>query len=460
MKKFDAIIIGAGQSGMPLARKISKKGLKVALIEKGPIGGTCINDGCSPTKTMVASAKVAHLVSRAGDFGVEVDGFSVNQKAIKERKQAIVELFRGGAESSLKKSENIEVIKGDARFKNKTTVEITNSKGEITEIEGEKIFINTGAETIIPDIEGLQEIPYLTNTSVMELEVTPDHLIILGGGYIGLEFSQMFRRFGSKVTIVDMASRLVPMEDEDVCEEISNIFHRDGLETVFNAETFKITEKDGEVTLHYRDSSGEHHLTGSHLLVAVGRAPSSGSLGLDSIGVKKTDKGFVAVNNYFESSVKNIYALGDVAGSPPFTHMAFHDASLAYDHIYENKSQSKEGRLVPYCVFIDPQLARIGLNEQEAKKQNIPYKVGKFWMKHAGRALETDQKDGFFKVLVNKDTKKILGATILSMDGGEIMTVLQMAMVGEIPYDVIKTLPIAHPTLAESLNNLMMDVGD
>src|SRR5690606_32358575 len=460
MKTFDAIIIVAGQSGMLLARQISKKGLKVALIEEGKIGGTCINDGCSPTKTMVASAKVAHTVRRAADFGVEVNGFKIDQQAIRKRKEHIVNLFRGGAESGLKKAGVVDIFKGRGRFKTDKIIEVTDAEGGSTEIQGKKIFINTGSETIIPDIEGLQDLPYLTSTTIMDVEETPEHLIILGGGYIGLEFGQMFRRFGSAVTILDRASRLVPKEDADVCEEISRIFHQEKIKTVFNADTYKISQQEGNVTLHYREDDKELQVTGSHLLVAVGRAPSSAHLGLEEIGIEISRKGFVEVNGYFETSVKNIYALGDVAGSPPFTHMAFHDAFLAFNHIYENTSHSNKDRLPPYCVFIDPQLARIGLNEQEAKQQNIPYKIGKFWMKHAGRPLETDEKDGFFKVLVDPKTKQILGATILSMNGGEILAVIQMAMIGKVPYDVIKTLPIAHPTLAESLNNLMMDIED
>ncbi len=460
MKTFDAIIIGAGQSGMPLARQISKKGLKVALIEEGKIGGTCINDGCSPTKTMVASAKVAHTVRRAADFGVEVNGFKIDQQAIRKRKEHIVNLFRGGAESGLKKAGVVDIFKGRGRFKTDKIIEVTDAEGGSTEIQGKKIFINTGSETIIPDIEGLQDVPYLTSTTIMDLEETPEHLIILGGGYIGLEFGQMFRRFGSAVTILDRAGRLVPKEDEDVCEEISRIFHQEKIKTIFDAETYRVTQDKGKITLHYRIGGNTQQVTGSHLLVAVGRAPSADRLGLESIGVKRTEKGFVEVNEYFESSIKDIYALGDVAGSPPFTHMAYHDAALTFEQGYENSSRSNKDRLSPYCVFIDPQLARIGLNEQEAKQQNIPYKVGKFWMKHAGRPLETDEKDGFFKVLVDPQTGQILGATILSMDGGEILAVIQMAMIGKVPYQVIQTLPIAHPTLAESLNNLMMDVGD
>lgn len=459
MKKYDAIIIGAGQSGMPLAKMISNEGLKVALIEESRIGGTCINDGCSPTKTMVASAAVAHTVSRAGDFGIKVSGFSVDQKAIKERKDHVVNLFRGGAESSLKNAKNIDIIKGSGKFKTDKILTVTSEDTSL-EIQGERFFISTGSETIIPPIDGLSSIPYLTSTSIMELEDIPDHLLILGGGYIGLEFAQMFRRFGSKVTIVDQASRLVAKEDVDVCEEISNFFNKAKIKTLFDARVQNVREKNKKILLNYEDKSGKHGITGSHLLVAVGRTPSSGDLGLESIGVKMTQENFIDVNEYFESSVKGIYALGDVAGSPPFTHMAYHDANLAFDHIYKGKSRSNKDRMVPYCIFIDPQLARIGLNEQQAHEKNIPYKVGKFWMKHAGRALETDQKDGFFKILVDPRTKKILGATILSMDGGEILAVIQMAMLGGLTYDVIQTLPIAHPTLAESLNNLMLDIEE
>lgn len=456
MKKFDAIIIGAGQSGMPLARKVGAKGLSVALIEKRAIGGTCINDGCSPTKTMAASARIAHLVSRAGDFGVEVGEFAVNQKTIKNRKNAIVELFRGGASKGLEKSEQITIIMGTAVFQSNRSVRVEREGQSDLELEADKIFIDTGSAPRIPEIEGLAECPFLDSTSIMELEETPEHLIVLGGGYIGLEFGQMFSRFGSKVTIMDMASRLVPKEDKDVCEEISAIFKEEQIDTKVNIDAKKVSFTDGNITVAYEDKEGKGSISGSHLLVATGRKPSSAKLGLETIGVTLSDSGHIVVDENFETSVPGIYALGDVAGSPPFTHMAYHDAYLAFNRIYEgNTSLSKKNRLVPYCVFIDPQLARIGLNEQQAKAKGISYQTGKFWMKHSGRALETDQTKGFFKVLVAPETRQILGATILSMDGGEIMAVLQMAMVGKVPYDQIQYLPIAHPTLAESLNNLM-----
>ena len=458
MRKYDAVIIGAGQSGMPLARRISGKGLKVALIEEGEIGGTCINSGCSPTKTMVASAKVAYQVRHAADFGVKVQGYTVDQKAIKKRKNYIIDLFRGGAESGLKKAENVEIIKGKGTFVSDNEIKVQPSKGKPFSIRADKLFVNTGSETIIPNIEGLQDVPYLTSTTIMDLEETPSHLLILGGGYIGLEFAQMFQRFGSKITIIDSAPRLVKKEDVDVCQAICDIFNRTKIDTIFNASVQKIKGKDNKITLFYEVDKEAHQITGSHLLVSVGRAPSSKHLGLESIGVDLTESGHIKVNDRFETSVKGIYALGDVAGSPPFTHMAYHDAKLVFDHVYENKEISKGDRLVPYCIFIDPQLARIGLNEQQAKQMEIPFKVGKFWMKHAGRPLETDEKDGFFKVLVDPKTKKILGATILSMNGGEILAVIQMAMIGGITYDTIQSLPIAHPTLAESLNNLMMAV--
>ncbi len=459
MKKYDAIIIGAGQSGMPMAKKIAAKGHKVAIVEKRMIGGTCINDGCSPTKTMVASARVAHLVGRAADFGVMVERYSINQKVIKDRKDHIVQLFRGGASKSLEKSENIDIIMGEAVFKSSKKLSVNRDGQSALELEADRIFINTGAEPFIPAIPGLKETPFLNSTSIMELEKTPDHLIVLGGGYIGLEFGQMFSRFGSKVTIMDMASRLVPKEDEDVCREISEIFKEENIATELNVQVTEVTFEDNQFTLFFDGERGPSSLSGSHLLVAAGRKPSSGNLGLKEIGVALTDKGQIAVNENYESSVKGIYALGDVAGTPPFTHMAYNDAHIAFSRIYEDNLEiSKKDRLVPYCVFIDPQLARIGLNEQQAREKGIPFRVGKFWMKHAGRTLEKDETKGFFKVLVDPKSKQILGATILSLDGGEIMAVLQMAMVGKVPYDLIQTLPIAHPTLAESLNNLMGQV--
>ncbi|MFO7825927.1 MAG: mercuric reductase [Cyclobacterium sp.] len=459
MKKYHAIVIGAGQSGMPLAKKISAKGLSVALIEKRALGGTCINDGCSPTKTMAASARVAHLVGRAGDFGINVRDFSVDQKAIRKRKDYIVELFRGGATKGLKKAENLDIIMGEAVFRTEKTVLVKRPGQDDLVLEAEKFFINTGSAPFIPPIEGLEDSPFLDSTSIMELEETPEHLIVLGGGYIGLEFGQMFSRFGSKVTILDMASRLVPKEDEDVCKEISNIFAEEKIDSLVNIKAEKVSYQNKQFTLHYKGAKGPGTVSGSHLLVATGRKPSSEHIGLDSLGVKLSSKGHIVVDENFETNVPGIYALGDVAGSPPFTHMAYHDAHIAFNRIFEgNKSLSAKDRLVPYCVFIDPQLARIGWNEQQAKEKGVPYTTGKFWMKHAGRALETDETKGFFKVLVDPESKQILGATILSLDGGEIMAVLQMAMVGKVPYDQIQHLPIAHPTLAESLNNLMGQV--
>tara|TARA_R110002096_G_scaffold5078_15_gene23632 strand:+ start:338 stop:1720 length:1383 start_codon:yes stop_codon:yes gene_type:complete len=459
MKKYDAIIIGAGQSGMPLAKKINAIGLSVALIEKRVVGGTCINDGCSPTKTMVASARVAHLVGRAEDFGVNVNSFSIDQKAIKARKDHIVITFRGGAEKSLKKAGNIDIILGKATLLSSNKVRIAREGAKVLEISGEKIFFNTGSSPFVPEIDGLKETPYLTSTSIMELEETPEHLVILGGGYIGLEFGQMFNRFGSKVSIIDKAPRLVPKEDKDVCEEVSKIFAKDEINTYLDTSVTRINFENDQFKVYLESKSGPKTIEGSHLLVATGRKPNSEGLGLEDIGVKLTEKGHIAVNETFETRISNIYALGDVAGSPPFTHMAYNDAHIAFRSIYEgDKEISSKDRLLPFCVFIDPQLARIGLNEQEAKEKDIPYKVGKFFMKHAGRALETDETNGFFKVLVDPKSKQILGATILSLDGGEVMAVLQMAMVGKVTYDQIQNLPIAHPTLAESLNNLMMQI--
>ncbi|HSJ66456.1 MAG TPA: mercuric reductase [Anditalea sp.] len=459
MQKYDAIIIGAGQSGMPLAKKISGLGLKVALIEKRVIGGTCINDGCSPTKTMVASARVAHVVGRAADFGINVSDFSIDQKKIKSRKEDIVQLFRKGAVKSLEKAEGVTIIEGLGRFSGPKQVEVVKNDGKTLLLEAENIFIDTGAQPVIPPIDGIKDVPYLTSTTIMELEETPDHLLIIGGGYIGLEFAQMFRRFGSKVTIIDRGPRLVPKEDEDVCEEVSKIFKQEGIFTLFNARVDKLGKMGKEITLTYNKDDETQTVKGTHLLIAVGRKPSTEKLQLDKSHIDTDDKGDILVNEYYETSCKGVYALGDVVGETPFTHMAYHDAHVVFKCVYENTWISKKERLVPYCIFIDPQLARVGLNEQQAKAQGIDYVVGKHWMKHAGRPLEIDETDGFFKILVDPKTNQILGATILSIDGGEIMTIIQMIMLGGLTTDVIRYLPIAHPTLAENLNNLMGQVG-
>ncbi|WP_143962668.1 mercuric reductase [Litoribacter populi] len=459
MQKFDAIIIGAGQSGMPLAKKIGSLGKKVALIEKRVIGGTCINDGCSPTKTMVASARVAHLVNRASDFGVNVNGFEIDQKKIKARKDHIVELFRGGAEKALVKAENVTIIIGLARFTDCRQVEVIHEGEKIEELEAEHIFIDTGAEPIIPKMNGLQDVPFLNSTSIMELDETPEHLIIMGGGYIGLEFAQMFRRFGSQVTILDKGPRLVPKEDDDVCEEVSKIFREEGIRTSFNSNVIKVAKKGAGILVTIEKDGQTDTIEGSHLLVAVGRKPSTDKLQLEKSGIETDEKGDILVDEYHETSCKGVYALGDVVGETPFTHMAYHDAHTVFKCVYENEKISKIDRLMPYCIFIDPQLARVGLNEQQAKEKGIPYEVGKYWMKHAGRPLEVDEKRGFFKVLINPENRMILGATILSIDGGEIIATIQMAMLGGITADVIRHLPIAHPTLAENLNNVMGMIG-
>ncbi|GGZ22516.1 mercuric reductase [Echinicola pacifica] len=456
MKNYDAIIIGAGQAGMPLAKKISSKGQTVALIERRAIGGTCINDGCSPTKTMGSSAKVAHMVSRAGDFGVNISGYTIDQQKIKARKNEIIELFRGGAEKSLEKQDEIDILLGEASFVDNHHIDVAFPDESTQRIYGKRIFINSGTSPRVPEIKGLKESPFLTSTSIMELNETPEHLIIMGGGYIGLEFAQMFRRFGSKVTIIDRGDRLVKQEDEDVSEEVSKIFQEDGIDLWSDSEVSEVSYKDG-YTLKIKTSKGDKSIKGSHLLVAVGRTPNIPK-GIENTKITLSKSGHIETDDYLRTGEKKVYALGDVAGSPPFTHIAYHDAHLVFQTLYQEKPVSKQDRLVPYCMFIDPQLARIGLNEQEAKKKQIKYKSAKFLMEHSGRALETDQTRGFFKVLVDPKSKTILGATILSMDGGEIMAVLQMAMLGGITYDTIASMPIAHPTLAESLNNLMMQL--
>ncbi|KEO73407.1 mercuric reductase [Anditalea andensis] len=459
MQKFDAIIIGAGQSGMPLAKKISGIGLQVALIEKRVIGGTCINDGCSPTKTMIASARVAHMVSRAADYGVNVSDYSIDQKKIRSRKEKIVQLFRKGAIKGLEKAEGVTVLQGLGRFTGPKQVEVVQQDGGVLQLEAENIFIDTGAQPVIPPIEGIEDIPYLTSTTIMELEETPEHLIIIGGGYIGLEFAQMFSRFGSQVTILDKGSQLVPKEDEDVCEAVSKIFKEEGIGTVFKAQVEKLEKAGNGIHITYLQEGILKTVIGTHLLIAIGRKPSTEKLQLSDSQIDTDEKGYILVNEHYETSCKGVYALGDVLGETPFTHMAYHDAHVVFKCVYENTWISKKDRLVPYCIFIDPQLARVGLNERQAKEQGIDYVVGKHWMKHAGRPLEIDETSGFFKILVNPKNNQILGATILSIDGGEIMTIIQMIMLGGLTTDVIRYLPIAHPTLAENLNNLMGQVG-
>nr|WP_294896310.1 mercuric reductase [uncultured Pedobacter sp.] len=458
MKKFDAVIIGAGQAGIPLAKKLAKAGKLVALIEKRLIGGTCINDGCSPTKTMIFSARVAHIVKNSAHWGVKCKNISINYDQVYDRKQQIVSSFRNGAVKGLKKVKNLEMIMGEASFIDKETLKIKTSKGKL-EIKGKQIFINTGASPLIPKLKGIEDTPYLTSTSLLELREVPKHLVIIGGGYIALELGQMMNRFGAKVTILEQSKTLLPHEDEDVCIAMTEIFAKENIEIYTGAKVSAISgKKQKKVIATVKGVS--RTFSCSHILIATGRKPQTESLNLKAAGVKTDDKGHIVVNSKLQTATKNIFALGDVKGGPAFTHVAYNDHLVIYDNLINKKNKSTTNRLIPYCMFTDPQMGRVGITEKEAKAKKIDYRVATLPMKYVARALETGETLGYMKAVVDAKTKQILGATIIGTEGGEVMSVLQMAILGKITYQQVRHTMFAHPLFSESLNNLFMALDD
>ncbi len=449
---FDLIVIGAGQAGGPLSRAAAKAGQRVALIEREHVGGTCVNEGCTPTKTMVASARVAYLARRAADYGVDTGPVSVDLTRVRARKREIVTSFRDSSRKSYENTENLGLIWGEARFTGEKTVSVVlNSGGERT-LTAATIIINAGERPNIPPIEGLKAAPFLTSTSVMELGEVPEHLVILGGGYIGLEFAQMFRRFGGEVTVVQRGDQLLPREDDDVADTVADILREDGVTVLLGATTEKVSAEDG-VTLTLEKGKT---VSGSHLLVATGRTPNSDSLNLEVAGIEQNERGYIEVNEKLQTNVPGVYAVGDIKGGPAFTHISYDDFRIVKANLLDGKSETIQGRPVPYTVFMDPQLGRVGLSEKDAKNQGQAFKVAKLPMSRVARAIETDETRGFMKALIDPDSGQILGAAILGLEGGEIMSVLQVAMMGGLPYTALRDSPFAHPTLSESLNNLFM----
>jgi dihydrolipoamide dehydrogenase len=458
MRKFDAIIIGAGQAGVPLAKKLAKAGKKTALIEKNAIGGVCVNEGCTPTKTMIASARMAYLASRSHDLGIDIKTYKVNFKNILKRKNKIVKSFRAGAEKGIEKTPNLTLIYGEASFKDKHTILISTRYNTQEEISGAQIFINVGNTPIIPEIEGINEVEFFTSDNIMHLKKLPGHLLIIGGGYIGLEFGQMFKRFGAKVTILEMGKTLMPHEDDDVCIEMSSIFKEEGIKVLTSAELIRLKQNKNTKKVTVKIDGKEKQISCSHILIATGRKPQTAALNLESAGVKVDENGYIPVNQVLKTNVNHIYALGDVNGNSAFTHIAYNDYVIVSKNILENARLTTRYRIAPYCMFTDPQLGRVGITENQAKERGLNYKVAKIPMRNVARAIETAETRGFMKAIVDAGTKKILGASIIGEEGGEIMSVLQMAMVGNLTYEQIRYMIFAHPLYAESLNNLFMSL--
>jgi pyruvate/2-oxoglutarate dehydrogenase complex dihydrolipoamide dehydrogenase (E3) component len=425
------------------------------VIEREHVGGTCINEGCTPTKTMVASARVAYLARRGADYGVHTGPITVDMVRVRERKRQIVESFRGGSERRIRETPGLDLIMGEARFVGPRTIEVTRPGEPILTLEAELFFINAGARPARPDVPGIDAVAVLNSTSIMELDTVPKHLVVLGGGYVGLEFGQMFRRFGAQVTIIQRGARLLGREDADVADAVADILREDGIEVLLRSQAASVAPAaDGSIRVQVRTPEGERSLDASHLLEAAGRVPNSDLLNLSAAGVAIDARGFIPTNDRLETNVPGIYALGDIKGGPAFTHISYDDYRILRTNFVEGGNASIAGRMVPYTVFIDPQLGRVGLSEDEARQQGRRVRVAKMPMTYVARALEVDETRGFLKVLVDADSDQILGAAILGIEGGEVMAQVQIAMLGKVPYTVLREGIFAHPTLAEALNNL------
>jgi pyruvate/2-oxoglutarate dehydrogenase complex dihydrolipoamide dehydrogenase (E3) component len=451
---YDAIVIGTSQGGRFLPVELAKAGRKVALVERGPLGGVCVNTGCTPTKTMVASARLAYLARRGAEYGVRIGPVSVDLAAVRERKRAMVSGARENYASRLAQ-DGLDLIQGEAHFTGPKTLEVALTDGGIRQIDAPVVVIDAGTRPRPLAIAGAGDVRVLDSTSIMELDEVPEHLIMLGGGYIGLEFGQMFRRFGSDVTIIEGAPRLMMMEDEDVADEVAAILRDDGITVLTSTMPIGVERADGgRLQVTVRTEDGERRIEGSHLLSAIGRIPNTESLTPEAAGIRLNDRGFIEVDEYLETSVPGVYAMGDVKGGPAFTHLSYDDYRILRANLVGQEKASTRDRIVPYTVFIDPQLGRAGLTEREARAQGRAIRVAKLPMSAVIRAIETGETRGFMKAVVDSDSGQILGCAVLGLEGGEIMSIIQVAMLGRLPYTAMANAIFSHPLLAEGLNTL------
>jgi pyruvate/2-oxoglutarate dehydrogenase complex dihydrolipoamide dehydrogenase (E3) component len=453
MTSYDAIVIGTGQAGPSLARRLAAAGMKVAIVERGLFGGTCVNTGCIPTKAMVASAYAAHMARRAADFGVAIQGpVAVDMKQVKARKDAISAASRTGLEASLKSLENCTVFQGHARFESPREVTVGPAR-----LSAGRIFINVGGRALTPAFPGLDQVPYLTNSSMMSVDSLPRHLIVVGGSYVGLEFGQMFRRFGSDVTILEKGPRLIAREDEDVSAAVHEILEKEGIRIHLNAECIRAAGRSDEIVA-FAECADAPEIAGSHLLLAVGRRPNTDDLGLEKAGVSVDQHGYIAVDDQLRTNVPGIWALGDCNGRGAFTHTSYNDFEIVAANLLDNDPRRLSDRIPAYGLYIDPPLGRAGLTEMEVRQSGKKALIGKRPMTKVGRAVEKGETQGFMKVLIDAETRQILGAAILGTGGDEAVHCILDIMYAKAPYTVIQRAVHIHPTVSELIPTMLADL--
>ena len=459
-EKFDAVIIGSGQGGTPLSLAAAEHGWKTALIERRYLGGVCTNDGCTPTKTMIASARVAALARRGKEYGVQCENISVDLHTVKQRVEPLSVGGRHQLEKKIAGQQNLEVIYGEASFAPEQaqgsahTLQVRCGDGSVRLLDATRVFVDTGERPQLPTLEGLGNTPYLDSSSILQLETVPEHLVLLGGGYIAVEFAQMFRRFGSEVTILQHGPQLMDQEDEDIAACLAEILREDGIRILLNAKATRVSGREGSVSVIFEGADGPGTVAGSHLLIATGRVPNTEALHVEHVGVALTEKSYIQVNERLETSVPGIWALGDVTGGPPYTHISYDDFRILRANLLEGGSRSTRDRLVPYAIFTDPELGRVGLTEKQARQAGRSIRVAVAPMRKVARAAEMAETRGMMKAIVDRDTDQLLGAAILGLGGGEVATQLQLAMLGKLPATQLRECIFVHPVLAEGLHLL------
>jgi pyruvate/2-oxoglutarate dehydrogenase complex dihydrolipoamide dehydrogenase (E3) component len=451
MKAFDAIVIGTGQSGPSLAHRLAGAGMRVAIIERYRFGGTCVNTGCTPTKTLVASAYAAHMARRAGEYGVMIDGaISVDMKKVKERKDYVLGFSTRGIERGLRSNPSITVYKGHGHFTGPRAVQV----GDDT-LTAPRIFINVGGRAVVPDIPGLKDVTYLTNSSLLDIDFLPPHLLVVGGSYVGLEFAQVFRRFGSKVTIFEMAPRLIPREDEDVSAAIVDILQSEGIDLRLGVKGMRIAKRNDGIAVTPDFDTGKREVVGTHLLLAVGRRPNTDDLGLKEAGIATDKKGFIQVDDQLRTNVPGVWAMGDCNGRGAFTHTSYNDFEIVAANILDNDPRRVSDRITAYNLYTDPPLGRAGMTEADVRKSGKPALMAKMAMANVSRAFEKGETQGFMKILVDRDSRQFMGASILGVGGDEVIHVILDMMYAKAPYTVMQRAVHIHPTVSELLPTML-----